>query len=787
MVVSDMEIKNIFKNKMVKVLSLIFVLFLFTMISPIVNLYNNSNREIILDPLDVSTNKIPLVKGSHVSQTLHLQGKLKSLELYIFKPDSMVEDISFNITLKQDNEEFEEKVIISSSEFNTGYYNIDIGNIKIREGTVDIDIIGLSEISDENHVPALYASNQVGSGLPNMIYNENECTSPMSLKYVFFNTPTWSAYTLMLLCLLFIVICVTSYMLVFKIDIIRKYDYLLVIQVFLIIFLTVSARQPVASFLGEPKSEAAYDFWYSQVSNGALESLFRLEAGLYLSWLQRIVTFISVKLFSVKYVFVAMQVITVIIISFFCSLFCSKLTVGYLGEILTALVAIFLGCSEIFANAYMFHALGYWGLLFILWLVICDINKIRKITYIMSILLTVVLCFSKLFIVAWVPVALFYLIFRWRKLSNRLRIFYCLLTTLPTVHLAYIFIRTSDTISQRQGVGSFTIPALNTLLENLIYYETQAIEAIFIHTSNPNPLISNIVILIICIFMICSSVYLSISKETFSHKIGIFMIGCWILSFSSVGICILGGLGNIDMSSKVDWTINNWSANFHWIYIYIPIFFILLTYIYLIKNRIEKIDEKDLKNKAYVLLLFLILPTALYYSEPIKSYIEPSEYQVEWSKIYKVTENESYYVPVNVELPGAQLISLQHNSAGKMFGFNLGNNWCELTDGINVNFEIPYESASVASIENESIISITVRCANTNFDCNYSVLLLDKDGNIIKKVQQSTSDDREWMTFMMDEPYTGINQLKFVYSETDTPAYVKGIICVGFVAMGVHS
>ena len=291
----------------------------------------------------------------------------------------------------------------------SGYYSVPLDLRKFTAGTALLSIESRSSCEDPANVSGLYVSNQVGSGLSNMLWNGGECTSPLAFQYTVINPPSWFMYSFCMLVLLLVAICFTAYVISMKPELLEKHHYLLFLLSFLIIVLTISARDPIASFWGEPKSEAAYDFWYGQISNGTLKSLFTLEAGLYLSWLQRLIMAFAVIISPVKYVFAVTQVVSLCIIALFCSLFCLNTTSRYLGKTWSLLLSVFLGCSTLY-NAYMFHSLGYWGILFIIWLFLSNMDFMKPAFYWGSMLLLVVLCFSKLFVVTWIPVALFCLL-----------------------------------------------------------------------------------------------------------------------------------------------------------------------------------------------------------------------------------------------------------------------------------------------------------------------------------------------------------------------------------------
>lgn len=67
-----------------KAITILIVLFLFTMLAPITGLWQDSHRVISMDPVAMSAeNRVPLMRDCQVEQLIHIQGTLTSLEIYI--------------------------------------------------------------------------------------------------------------------------------------------------------------------------------------------------------------------------------------------------------------------------------------------------------------------------------------------------------------------------------------------------------------------------------------------------------------------------------------------------------------------------------------------------------------------------------------------------------------------------------------------------------------------------------------------------------------------------------
>lgn len=124
--------KNNYWIKPVKLFGIVTFLLLFTWISPAVNLYQSVNHKIELPRLDNSSrNRIVLSKDTVVEQTIYLQGRLKSLELYI--DASMVQKtIPVNVLIRQ-GEQMDAKELLVDANFGNRMIGIDVANNFFRK------------------------------------------------------------------------------------------------------------------------------------------------------------------------------------------------------------------------------------------------------------------------------------------------------------------------------------------------------------------------------------------------------------------------------------------------------------------------------------------------------------------------------------------------------------------------------------------------------------------------------------------------------------------------------
>lgn len=131
-----------------------------------------------------------------------------------------------------------------------------------------------------------------------------------------------------------------------------------------------------------------------------------------------------------------------------------------------------------------------------------------------------------------------------------------------------------------------------------------------------------------------------------------------------------------------------------------------------------------------------------------------------------------------------QYVALQQNSYGLLLGYDTAGNWTQLPAGSDgMDHSITSNNASMAMLQQNGILSLTIKKANTNFDTNYTMRLYDAAGSLLTSVQQSNSDYREYVTFLLDDPVFGADHIDFVFTGTEMPAFACNPLHIGVLKM----
>lgn len=766
----------------------IFLLLCVVCIVPLLtNYYASLTHTVTIGADTVKTSSgICLSESVAVSQVIYLQGTLKDLQFFLTTAGLAPEDAAIHFRAIQGS--YAEDAWLPVADIRSGYNTVPISPQRFVPGEMTLEIT--TEHCGREPGAAVWMSGEIGPGLPNASVNGQMAERCLALQFSIFQTPPLFIYKTAMLVGLVILCMLTAALLAWKSDWLDRKNWILVMLAFAMVVIVVGIRAPQASFFGEPFSEAAYDFWQGQTERGLRGSLMTLESGLYLSWMQRIVTFIAVKLFPIKYVFVGMQLLMLCFVAGVSASFCVKRLRRFFHPLAQLMLSLFVGLFLLGQQFYMFHTLGYWGIFFILFFCIYqDMEKMPRWLFLGGLGFTAVICLSKLLYAALLPVAVFILLVTFKEKRPRLKFYWTTVIAAILFHVFFIFYTSGSAIATRDGFASFLIPPIPRLIENILYYQVQFLNAVFTNKTFSNALMANVLFLGLVIAIALFLLYHIFITGKY-RSLCLYLTSCGLFSLGVIGIDILSGVGTTDMRSKVDWTVSFIGYNQHYLFIYVALAFMglgaLSFFCRYLEQHLSLTDYHGCGSRcaaisvsiACLLCMCLQFSPSPYYGV----YTELDEFPTEWSMQWQVTQREAYYLPINVGYYA--LTSMCHNSRGVLLGYDYSGQWREmaiLDQGLDANRV--YFEGSVQSLEHERILSLTVRKANTNFRTHYTMLLYDANGQLIASVPQSNSDYRQWITFQPEKPVYGAVRVAFVFTNNGAPAPVRDGLNIGVVQM----
>lgn len=803
-----MQLVKKMNRKLLRFLAVVLLLSLICLAPLVSQLYYYSRNTVTVEAEGV---QYASVKDTVVSQEILLQGRASNLKIFFYAPSGQLyQDTVVHISVRQDGCLIETQVPATALLVGGAYevtsennretpitehesmYQVraDLSSLEPGWATVEITAEGLPDGTD------LFCcvSQTLVSGLPGAKAGENELGAPLVLEYgvLEFDAAFW--YETGLLAALFAVIVFTAYLLTQRRQWLENRNWLFVCA-FVMIFLFVSLRQPTSSFWGEPRSEAAYEFWYKAHEYGFFKSLMTLMSGEALAWMERILMWIADTVFPVRYVFVAAQLMELTFISFVTAMPCLNAYRRYFSDEVRMAFSLFLGTALLFPDAYYFWSVSYWSLLFFIAFALLDLDRLRRWQYAAGLVLTVGLCVSRIFHAVLIPAALLLWVVLGKKRGFRFRLYCAVLALASAFEVVYSLLAGQHLSGNASLLAGIRNLGIWRIVENTFYFEVQVLNSFFTGGEHFQGGVSNALFLILLLILIAVALRNLIRRDG-CKELACFLLCIGIVSLGTIAVTVITS-GSYDWvamqynySTKVNWGENYYQkGTLHFSYAYICLAYLVMLGVYVAKRRIQKmqtsadvvsVEWKDaiLFVKGALLVGFVVLCMVNSQLRPKKTAVP-----VEWQKVSYVTEQESYFIAVNTAY-GVVPISLEHNSDELIYGVDADGNGM-LWDATKPVYEeeVPYHIAELGAVsdsEDKQILSVTAKRALTNFDVVYVAVFYDRDGNELARVRQANSPDRIWLDFIPDEPLTGVYSIAFELEDGNV-AYIEDGLQAGYV------
>lgn len=743
------------------------------------------------------------IRSKVVTQKLYLEGTPSNLAIRLYAPSGQLYDnaiVSFE--LSQNGKIIKDEVLAKDLRIACSYMMVDTKNRieetprEIVDYTIRPSLIGFRKGEAVLTITALncpdgtdiflQASESVVSGLPSATVDDNELGFPIVICYDVFKYDKHFLYETSLLLVLLSVVAFAAWLLSFGEKLQHKFPILLRAIAIATIALIVGIKNPYASFWGEPLSEAVYEFWYKAHNYSFIGNLMSLMSGEALAWLERILMWIADTLFPLKYVFVAAQLIELAWIAWVCSLPCIPFFNKFFSPVVRLGISIYFGCFLFFDSQYFFWSCSYWGIVFFVLFALCVNEEQRTFPYALYLILTVILCVSRIYNVILIPVSIV-LILTLRKNNKKRLLLYCGTVAIASAfEVVYSLSRKDNLSSGSNAIVMLKEIGVVRIICNTIYYQVQVINSMFFGNVHFQGFGINMLgIAVIIAFIIV--VIIAVKKK--NTKAALFYACLGFISFSSIAINVFVSGSHYEVafplnySTRVDWTQNIYQqADLHFSYSYFCFFTMLLGILYQTADRVRIWVKNSIRlRKSYIIsVMILLIVLASVSAKERKDY---DYIPVSWKDVYRVVEKEQYFLSVNVAYNVAP-ISLKEgsyeyiygvNNSGELYQWNYGNDQYELYR--------PYMRADigrVSDVGSMGILSVTARRAITNFNVKYVAVFYDQLGNVLAKVPQAQTEYRVWLDFIPDEPLTDVYSIGFELADGNS-AYIQNALQVGYM------
>jgi len=739
-------------------------------------LYTNSRNTVAVDDVDLL---LVSVNNHNVTQELRLEGELKELLLFCSAPSGAAyQDATVSFCVQQGDIVYQETVYAKEI---SGTYKVTLPRLKFSEGSAQLIITG--ENYPEGTDLFLMVSQTDKAGLSFAYMDENPTPGPLLMHYTVMRHDGYFVYDTVMLCLLVLTILLISWVIIFKKQKAEESKLLFACSM-LLLFVYISLRNPMATFLAEPRSEMAYEFWYKAKYMSLPESMMSLMSGESLVWTERLMMWIAVQLAGDgKYVFVIAQIMQTLLVCGVSSMLCLPTFKRWFPAEVRLLVCWYLGGAMLFPSAYYFWAVSYWACFFLIPFGFVDMEKMKRWQYVLAMVATVILCVSRIYHILYIPMALLAL-FALGKARGKRFSWYCIIIAVASA-FEVLYSMTAG------GGGHIDLSLLKPMqfLDNAVYYQVQVLCSMFMGKGIWNDSMTNFVFLCFFIGVFLSAVWLGFVcwKDIRKRSIGIIVMLLGILSFGSVLInitvcgCSASVAFPINYAAPVDWNVSYYqNGDLHFSYSYFSIVAIILI-LCGTKRESRCLSEVFACKQTTITALLVLLLTCV----NVQEYVAMRMIETSWKSSYSVTDNSSYYMPINVVYPVAD-ISLYHNASSIICGMTDNGEetlWTPQYQAYSLEYD--YQKISpgkVSDLKNREMLALSARKNHMNFADLLVMILRDENGVEIQRVTQTNTPDRYRADFMLEEPVSGVYSIEFQY-EDGRPAYVREGVQIG-VALG---
>lgn len=525
-------------------------------------------------------------------------------------------------------------------------------------------------------------------------------------------------------------------------------------------------------------------FYYQKIQeNNLFQVLFSSDFHLYIAAYNNIFMYLVVKILGIDtYTFVAVQLLTVGMITYWGTLFCKKQYGKYFPIDFRVGAAIVSICYLYTMQEFSFIGAAYFGVLFLLYVITYDFSG-EKRSFVLSAIMIVIMCMSKMSYILFCPIGILLLLL-WRKnISNRNRILLGIMSGASLAE-ALLSICLNGGLSGGSGLGSIQSISLPGLVTGSLYYMIQMANSVFLHgMSFDNALLINILMFGILLGTVIWCVWEILKKQRFQRAAG-FIFAMLILVYGNCALQLLTNSYSMTLETV------HWDRCFYisvedkwWWYAfgYAALWAVALTIGYMLTAFWkEQISEKgELQKNGYrlgsiavsLLICIFTVNQYAYHEADLQSYKKanmftvPSMMQGNFTE-YSFMQKDERFLILTSSKPGGQDWAYAHN-----------------TDFLTVDLEERSQTLHFNGGGDEGFVTIYVHKSNyTNQvkDGKYQIRLYREDGTEIARFAQLDTDlRREYICFYFEgEVVTEIAYADFYY-EDGTAAYIDGPVRFG--------
>ncbi|MCI6475246.1 MAG: MFS transporter [Mucispirillum sp.] len=693
-----------------------------------------------------------LNQNDYISTSININDKIKEM---IFKIDTSKIKNNIKIELSQVNV----KQIYEIGQSNDINKIIKLEKNKFKAGKLNIKITNTSE----NNISYIVNYPNKTSGYIKLNGEKDVNAFSIYLKTIYsgsdFLLVSWIVFILILFIQGYI-----SYI-VFAKELQDNRVYWLSALLFLLVCIL---RFPLYTFWAEPIAETLiiYVKYNLDKSFSIIDMLLVTDWSMtYLSSIINIIgRILGLDKYLVMYLYMTGIIIACLWLALFTRISLRKYFPDYIRLIITfSLLSLWNG--EAFYINSMFT---YWGIYFIIFMYLIDLEKISKVKYILGMILIFLIVNNKMSYIFLVPSA-FLMIFYY-GLKNK-RNLYMQIVIIISCFMNYIIysILTTSTSSRHSG-----------MLERIFDIDTGIIKmldglATVINLQILFPKYTQIFSLFILLVLMIYAIYTIIKNKSIKNN-GYILIVILVGVFMSQYIHVISNFPTVS-GLKAEFNNFNKLPFYRGLYMLHISVYMLLTYVLYLLYR-----NNYVKTRIYVVFCIIIIGMLLQNNIQENNNIIYYDYKNIYKDYYYFIKNNNMSIPNNIHN-----LHYSKNAYQKIYNYE-NELYNELNIELNKNSTTIYEEYDNIKLilSNKCIISMHNNYADIQYNKGQvTVNFYDKDGNLISKQKQLNESNYDirtgsYMSFMFKEPICNIDKIEFT-DEENKPVWVTGIIILGIV------
>lgn len=755
---------------------LFFVIGIF--IPSITYIYNNSYKIIRTKEYNLGITD-EITKDIKYSQDINIPENIKKIGI-MFGTYLRNNKGVLKVSIEQEKVKIETNIDVSKIENNKINY-VKMNFSKLKKGKATLTIKGID--GKKGNSVCIFKSSDISLG---KINRSQEASGIMyEMTYYSFNN-------IVKLQLLYLMLTTIMYIVIYKLSKNeKKNNKKLYVFVSLMIFFMINVKVPIVSFHAEPYVETLTNFLMYGIQKDFIQNLLIPDVG-YLPLFTRIIGLFIIKIFgfNLKWTVFLMQNIGILLITFSASLFITNKFKKYGNFLFRMCVSIILGGGVTLTSSvegYYFFNFVYYGFVTLVFFSLINFSRLKKINYLMILLLTFLIITSKSHYITLFPIAFIILVLLRKKINKRERIYLVIMMISSFFQLLFIKMNNSGGLVNQE----LRYPTISEILYRVVQ---QFIFVFFpVITDMYNIGFLNIAFLIGWFFLLGINFFFLIKLKNKESVISVTLL------FLIVGVVIL----NISTTGNMF----GWNQPYSWLNTSIILnarhsLFIIISYIcliilmlynmkkilyrYLNTHSIFKFKNLKICEKiVYIIISFILIIrfSAFDNNEAKNQY--PNSIKVEraisdWKIYYKFFKTENYLIPEepflllsknnNVYLISNNVIKKENSLQGRDKSIDLY--WIE--------GYINKETLQIHEVDLKKEIGInflyTERLRANNFD-SLKIIGLNEKNEVVWEIKQLNNSEKQFVGFKIDN-LKKVRRIKF-YTLDNNIAFVKDNIFIG--------